>query len=78
MLCRLGTNTWQAYNPFGGHSLYPNDDDEARGLIVSFDRPTPPSLFEYDAYLVAWLEALAPDSAASTTPAISMSTPMRP
>ena len=60
VLCRLGTNTWQAYNPWGGHSLYPNDDDEARGLIVSFDRPTPPSLFEYDAYLVAWLEALAP------------------
>ena len=61
VLCRLGTNTWQAYNPWGGHSLYPNDDDEARGLIVSFDRPTPPSLFEYDAYLVAWLETLAPD-----------------
>jgi hypothetical protein len=60
VLCRLGTNTWQAYNPWGGHSLYPNDDDEARGLIVSFDRPTPPSLFEYDAYLVAWLETLAP------------------
>jgi hypothetical protein len=60
VLCRLGTNTWQAYNPWGGHSLYPNDDDEARGLIVSFDRPTPPSLYEYDAYLVAWLEGLAP------------------
>ena len=60
VLCRLGTNTWQAYNPWGGHSLYPNDDDEARGLIVSFDRPTPPSLYEYDAWLVAWLEALAP------------------
>ena len=59
VLCRLGTNTWQAYNPWGGHSLYPNDDDEARGLIVSFDRPTPPSLFEYDAYLVSWLEGLA-------------------
>jgi hypothetical protein len=60
VLCRLGTNTWQAYNPWGGHSLYPNDDDETRGLIVSFDRPTPPSLYEYDAWLVAWLEGLAP------------------
>ncbi len=59
VLCRLGTNTWQAYNSWGGHSLYPNDDDETRGLIVSFDRPTPPSLFEYDAYLVGWLEGLA-------------------
>jgi hypothetical protein len=58
VLVRLGTNTYQAYNPWGGHSLYPNGDD-ARGLIVSFDRPTPPAFFEYDAYLVAWLESLA-------------------
>jgi hypothetical protein len=59
VLARLGTNTYQAYNPWGGHSLYPSDDDEARGLVVSFDRPTPPSFFEYDVYLVAWLEGLA-------------------
>ena len=59
VLARLGTNTYQAYNPWGGHSLYPNDDDERRGLVVSFDRPTPPAFFEYDAYLVAWLEGLA-------------------
>ena len=59
VLVRLGTNTYQAYNPWGGHSLYPNGDDEARGLMVSFDRPTEPSFFEYDAYLVAWLEGLA-------------------
>jgi hypothetical protein len=60
VLVRLGTNTYQAYNPWGGHSLYPNGDDERRGLMVSFDRPAPPSFFEYDAYLVAWLEGLAP------------------
>ena len=60
VLARLGTNTYQAYNAWGGHSLYPNGDDEARGLLVSFDRPTPPSFFEYDAYLVQWLEGLAP------------------
>jgi hypothetical protein len=59
VLARLGTNTYQAYNPWGGHSLYPSDDDEARGLLVSFDRPTPPSFFEYDVYLVTWLEGLA-------------------
>jgi hypothetical protein len=59
VLARLGTNTYQAYNPWGGHSLYPNDDDETRGLLVSFDRPTPPSFFEYDVYLVTWLESLA-------------------
>jgi hypothetical protein len=59
VLVRLGTNTYQAYNPWGGHSLYPNDDDEARGLLVSFDRPTPPSFFEYDVYLATWLEGFA-------------------
>jgi len=42
VLLRLGTNTYQAYNDWGGHSLYPNGDDVVRGLIVSFDRPTPP------------------------------------
>ena len=61
VLLKLSTNTWQAYNPWGGHSLYPNGDNETRGLVVSFDRPTPPSLFEYDIYLVRWLEALAPE-----------------
>lgn len=60
VLIRLGTNTYQAYNPWGGHSLYPSDDDEKRGLIVSFDRPCEPTFFEYDAYLVNWIEALAP------------------
>ena len=59
VLVRLGTNTYQAYNQWGGHSIYPNDDDEARGLIVSFDRPTPPSFWEYDVFLVVWLEGLA-------------------
>ncbi|MEO8812619.1 MAG: N,N-dimethylformamidase beta subunit family domain-containing protein [Caulobacteraceae bacterium] len=59
VLVRLGTNTYQAYNPWGGHSLYPNGDDETRGLIVSFDRPAPPSFFEYDVYLVQWLEGIA-------------------
>jgi len=59
VLVKLPTNTYQAYNPWGGHSLYPNGDDERRGLMVSFDRPTPPAFFEYDAYLVAWIEGLA-------------------
>jgi hypothetical protein len=60
VLVRLGTNTWQAYNTWGGHSLYPSDDNETRGVMVTFDRPSPPDLFEYDAYLVGWLEGLAP------------------
>jgi hypothetical protein len=59
VLVRLGTNTYQAYNSWGGHSLYPNGDDVVRGLMVSFDRPAPPDLFEYDICLVQWLEVLA-------------------
>ena len=59
VLVRLGTNTYQAYNSWGGHSLYPNDDDERRGLLVSYDRPTPATFFEYDVFLVTWLEGLA-------------------
>lgn len=60
LLMKLSTNTWQAYNPWGGHSLYDLEgDDSRRGVIVSFDRPTPPSLFEYEAWLVRWLEAFA-------------------
>jgi hypothetical protein len=59
VLVRLGTNTYQAYNTWGGHSLYPSEDNETRGVMVSFDRPAPPSFFEYDAYLVGWLEGLA-------------------
>jgi hypothetical protein len=57
LLLKLCTNTYQAYNGWGGHSLYPNDD-ENRGAIVSFDRPTGPAFFEYDAYLARWLEDL--------------------
>jgi hypothetical protein len=57
VLLKLCTNTYQAYNEWGGHSLYPNDSD-TRGAIVSFDRPTSPAFFEYDAYLAQWLEDL--------------------
>ncbi len=60
VLARLGTNTYQAYNDWGGHSLYPSDDNDVRGVMVSFDRPAPPDFFEYDAFLVGWLEGLAP------------------
>lgn len=59
ILLRLGTNTYQAYNTWGGHSLYPSEDASQKGAMVSFDRPCPPSFFEYDVYLVAWLEDLA-------------------
>src|SRR5206468_2581146 len=44
LLLKLGTSTYQAYNRWGGHSLYPeapdSNDIESRGASVSFDRPT--------------------------------------
>jgi hypothetical protein len=55
VLLKLCTNTYQAYNAWGGHSLYPNEA-ESRGAMVSFDRPSAPSFFEYDVYLSRWLE----------------------
>jgi hypothetical protein len=59
VLLRLSTNTYQAYNPWGGHSLYPRPGErQSQGAIVSFDRPTPPAFFEYEVYLLRWLEAL--------------------
>jgi hypothetical protein len=57
MLFKLGTNTYQAYNAWGGHSLYPTEAD-SRGAMVSFDRPTGPAFLEYDVYLARWLEDL--------------------
>jgi hypothetical protein len=59
ILIKLGTNTYQAYNGWGGQSLYGSDLYGQRGQMVSFDRPTPPSFFEFDAYLAVWLEAVA-------------------
>ena len=60
LLVKLGTNTYQAYNDWGGHSLYEQDGDPAtRGAMVSFDRPGKAALLEYDLFLVRWIEALA-------------------
>jgi len=58
LLCKLSTNTYQAYNAWGGFSLYPSEDEARRGTIISFDRPTPPSYFEYEIFLARFLEAL--------------------
>ena len=59
VLLKLGSNTYQAYNAWGGHSLYPSEIESQRGVMVSFDRPTEPAFFEYEVYLARWLEALA-------------------
>lgn len=39
MLLQVPVNTWQAYNNWGGKSLYPFSSDGKRGRRVSFDRP---------------------------------------
>jgi len=60
VLVKLGTSTYQAYNDWGGYSFYTGGRDEtARGAMVSFDRPSPPGILEYEIFLVRWLEELA-------------------
>ena len=39
MLVQVPVNTWEAYNNWGGKSLYPFSLDGTRGRRVSFDRP---------------------------------------
>jgi hypothetical protein len=41
LLVMNAVTTWQAYNDWGGHSLYfgPNADPATRSQVVSFDRP---------------------------------------
>jgi hypothetical protein len=67
ILVKLGTNTYQAYNNWGGHSLYGSNfadyDWYLRGNIVAFDRPASMEAFnnflEFDQYFVTWLEEVA-------------------
>jgi hypothetical protein len=61
VLLKLGTNTYQAYNQWGGHSLYATSPSSniPGGAIVSFDRPSLPVMLEYDIYLIGFLEAYA-------------------
>lgn len=63
ILLKLSTNTYQAYNAWGGHSLYKSGYIGNRGQMVSFDRPVPPSFFEYEFYLALWLEKTAANEA---------------
>jgi len=60
ILVQVPINTWQAYNPWGGKSLYPsNSSDHAPALRVSFDRPlafTAQGPFDWEYNLVRFLE----------------------
>jgi len=59
VLVKLATSTYQAYNRWGGHSLYDISPTEPRGHMVSFDRPTRSEFYEWEYYFVRWIEALA-------------------
>jgi hypothetical protein len=60
ILVQVPVNTWQAYNPWGGKSIYPfNSTDMVPATRVSFDRPlafTAQGPFEWEYNLVRWLE----------------------
>ena len=60
ILVQVPANTWQAYNPWGGKSLYPfNSTDLAPAVRVSFDRPlafTAQGPFDVESNLVRFLE----------------------
>jgi hypothetical protein len=59
VLIELSTNTYQAYNAWGGASLYETAFTFDRAQTVSFNRPTPPRFFRYEYYFVLWIEWLA-------------------
>ena len=60
ILVQVPVNTWQAYNPWGGKSLYPfNSTSMAPAVRVSFDRPlafTAQGPFDSEYNLVRFLE----------------------
>jgi hypothetical protein len=60
ILVQVPVNTWQAYNPWGGKSLYPfNSTGQIHAVRVSFDRPliyTSQGPFDAEYNLVRFLE----------------------
>jgi hypothetical protein len=59
ILVELSTNTYQAYNEWGGYSFYACDFVGTHSRMISFDRPTPADFFVYEYYLIIWLEKVA-------------------
>ena len=59
ILIGLSSNTWQAYNEWGGYSLYVSDFIGTNAQTVSFDRPCAPDFFEYDYYIATFVEDYA-------------------
>lgn len=61
VLVKLSTNTYQAYNNWGGSSLYHHNSplNGRRAHVVSFDRPTRSQFFTWEYFFVLWLEELS-------------------
>ena len=58
ILIQLATNTYNAYTPWGGHSLYSyHDRDGLQGHRVSFDRPILSQFNKWERPFVAWAES---------------------
>ncbi len=57
ILLQLSTNTYNAYNNFGGYSLYAyHARDKVQGRRVSFDRPGGSQFANWEGPFVAWAE----------------------
>lgn len=69
ILLQTSDSTWQAYNPWGGHSLYTGGPKGTGGYKVSYNRPFtvrqnyPTSPFRQEYPLIRWLESNAYDVA---------------
>jgi hypothetical protein len=69
ILVQVPVNTWQAYNPWGGKSLYDSNSEGGRARRVSFERPLRLDYFqtwEWEIQLVRFLEREGYDVAYQT------------
>ena len=69
ILVEVPVNTWQAYNPWGGKSLYDDNSAGGRGDRVSFERPFAPAYLqplEWELHLLRFLEREGYDVAYQT------------
>lgn len=58
ILLQLSTNTYNAYTPWGGHSLYSfHDRDGLQGHRVSFDRPLQSQFSNWEGPFIRWAES---------------------
>jgi hypothetical protein len=77
LLVQAGTNTWQAYNDYGGESLYVDRSGTlaaqgSKAVKVSYDRPyagtgLPSRLLRYEATFARWAERAGYDVTYTTT-----------